>query len=106
MHKLSDGRRTRAIERVQTLVELRWTAPDGGIVRERSVEITCRIGLLVCIQDYGKDLFPGCEVTVEDANVGGSFQAQVMEVRSISGGKFSTVALELLQMPQQSHNDA
>jgi hypothetical protein len=104
MDTLND--RPAATERFESLAEVHWTAPDGGEVRERVwVEEAGRIGLIVCLQDYWKDLFPGCEVTVTHPNFCHSFQARVIEVQSIAGGKLSSVALELLEISQQNDND-
>jgi hypothetical protein len=47
----------------QTVVELYWTTVEGAEVRERvRTEDVCRTGALLRLQDYWKDLYPGCEV--------------------------------------------
>jgi hypothetical protein len=80
----------------QTVVELYWRTPDGAEVRERAhTENVCRTGALVQMQDYWKDLFPGCEVTLKHHLLGEVVQARVVEVRRIAGEKLAAVAVEL-----------
>jgi hypothetical protein len=84
--------------RFQTAVELYWKAPDGGEVRERAhTEDVSRTGALLCLRDYWKDLPRGCEVAVKHALLRDFVEGRVVEVRQLSGGKFATVALELLE---------
>ena len=80
----------------QTVVELYWRTPDGAEVRERAhTENVCRTGALLQLQDYWKDLSPGCEVLLRHRLLRDLVQARVVDVRRIPGEKLATVALEL-----------
>ena len=91
-------RRSASRMRFQTAVELYWTAPDGGEVRERArTEDVSRTGALLCLRDYWEDLSPGCEVAVKHALLRDVVEGRVVEVRRLSRGKLASVALELLE---------
>lgn len=79
-------------------MELYWTTPEGAEVRERAhTEDVCRTGALLRLQDYWKDLYPGCEADMKYSLIMDSVQARVVDVRRVSGLKLAWVAVELFE---------